>query len=347
MNTYYTLASDNFSGAHPTIIQAISEANIGHAKAYGEDSYTQKMEKFFKQIFGKQAQVFLIHNGTAANVCIFKQILRPWEAILCPDHAHIWVDECGATQAISGNSLITIPTVEGKIDIKKLEPYMSYKGNPHHVQPKLISITQSTELGTVYSIEELKDIKAFAKQHNLYLHIDGARLSNAAASLGVSLKAISTDIGVDVISFGGTKNGLMGVDAIVFLNPELAHNFEYMRKQNLQLASKMRYLSAQMHALLKDDLWLKNASHANQMAKYLEMLLQKKLPQFTILYPVQANSLFVKAPSNILNALQKKYFFWMWDEHNTIGRFMTTWDTSKDLIDGFVDEFVSISNKLK
>lgn len=335
----YTFASDNFAGVHPEVMSAIQKANEGHSMAYGEDPWTQKTNELFKKHFGSHAESFLVFNGTAANVCSIKHLFSPWQAIICPQSAHIWTDECGAPQANTGCTLLTVPPKEGKITPAQCEGLLHGKGFQHHVQPAALSVTQSTELGTVYSLEELKALSHFAHKNDLLFHIDGARLCNAAATLGLSLKALSTDIGVDVLSFGGTKNGLMGVEAVVFLKKGLAENFQYVRKQQMQLASKMRFLSAQMVALLEGDLWLRNANHANAMAKLLESGLRRNCPHLPILYPVQANAVFVKLPSmEVLKKLQEKSFFWIWDHDNAVARWMTAWDTEPSYVESFIND---------
>jgi len=334
-----SFASDNFSPVHPKIMDAIQKANVGHAIAYGDDPWTKKMQEVFKKTFGPKAETFLVFNGTAANVCGIKHVLSPWQAVICSSNAHIWTDECGAPQANSGCSLLPIDTKVGKITAEQCEKFLHAKGNPHHTQPAMISITQSTEWGTVYSLKEMKSLGDFAHKHGLLFHVDGARLCNAAAHLNVSLKALTTDVGVDILSFGGTKNGLMGAEAIVFLKEGLAENFQYVQKQEMQLASKMRYAAAQMIALLEGDLWLRNAQHANKMAKLLESNLKRSFPKLPILYPVEANALFVKLPSlEIMEKLQKKSFFWIWDSEQVIARWMTSWDTEAQFIESFVKE---------
>lgn len=339
----HTFASDNFAGVHPEIMVAIQKANVGHAMAYGSDSWTEKSNEIFKNVFGKDAESFIVFNGTAANVCTLKHLFSPWQAIICPFSAHIWTDECGAPQANTGCSLLPVEGKNGKITGDQCEAFLHGKGNPHHVQPAAISITQSTELGTVYTIEEMRQLVHFAHKNNFLFHVDGARLCNAAASLGVSLRALTTDLGVDVLSFGGTKNGLMGAEAVVFLKEGLAENFQYTRKQSMQLSSKMRFLSAQMCALLEGDLWLRNASHANAMAKLLEKNLRKHCPQLPILYPVEANAVFVQLPSmEVLQKLQKKSFFWTWDHERSVARWMTSWDTEPLFVEAFIADLKTL-----
>ncbi len=330
-----SLASDNFSGIHPEVLDAIQEANQGHAMAYGGDPWTRKAQEVFKSHFGSDSEAFIVYNGTAANVCSLKHVLAPWQAVICPESAHIQTDECGATHGVAGSSLLTVPSKQGKIEVEQLQTFLHYRGNQHHVQPAAASITQSTEFGTVYSLAQLRELASFLHKEGLLFHMDGARLYNAAAALNVSLKALTTDIGVDILSLGGTKNGLMGAEAIVFLKPGLSENFQYIRKQNMQLASKMRFLSAQFVALLEGDLWKRNAQHANQMAKLLEDTLRRDFPELRILYPVEANALFVQVPSRILHTLQEKHFFWIWDEKQSIARWMTTWDTRPEFIKTF------------
>ncbi len=338
-----SFASDNFSGIHPDVLRAIQEANVGHSMAYGADPWTQKAEQLFKHHFGPDTESFIVFNGTAANVCALKHLLSPWQSVLLPSTSHMWTDECGAPQAVSGCSLLPVPSVRGKITPDQCAPFLHGKGFQHHTQPAALSVTQSTEWGTVYSLAELKALVHFAHENDLLFHLDGARLSNAAASLNLPLRALTTDIGVDIVSFGGTKNGLMGAEAILFLKKDLAVNFQYVRKQQMQLASKMRFLSAQMIALLETDLWHKNAVHANGMAKLLESSLKRHCPSLPILYPVEANALFVQLPSPaILKALQEKSFFWVWDPEQNVARLMTSWDTQPSFIDTFISHLKSL-----
>lgn len=334
-----SFASDNFSGIHPEVMAAIQKANVGHALAYGADPWTEEFNQIIKTIFGPAAEGFVVFNGTAANVCSIQHALSSWQAVICSSFAHIWTDECGAPQAATGCSLLTVKPKNGKISPDQCEVFLHAKGFQHHVQPKMLSITQSTELGTVYTIEEMKALAHFAHKHDWLFHVDGARLCNAAASLGVSLKALTSDIGVDILSLGGTKIGLMGAEAVVFLKEGLAKDFQYVRKQQMQLASKMRFFSAQMVALLKGDLWHRNASHANAMAKLLENRLRRQFPNLPILYPVEANAVFVQLPSmEILRKLQKKSFFWIWDHERAVARWMTSWDTEASFIESFIQE---------
>lgn len=338
MSYPYSFASDNFSSVHPEVMDAIQKANNGHAMAYGGDPWTEKMRSVFKNIFGPDAEAFIVFNGTAANVSALNHLNASWKAVVLSDKAHVLTDECGASQASIGCSFLPIVTQDAKINPEMMKPYLLARGFQHHVQPYSIHVTQSTELGSLYSLEELKAIGQFAKENEFLFFMDGARICNAAAALNTSLKSLTTDVGVDVLSFGGTKNGLMGVEVVVFLKPGLSKNFEYVRKQQMQLASKMRYLSAQFVALLEGDLWLRNAKHANAMAKLLEEKIIKNLPQVQILQPVQTNSLFVKLPAEVLKRFRQKHFFWVWDVEQTMARWMTSWDTKPEYIDEFLSD---------
>jgi len=338
-----SFASDNFAGVHPEVMTAIQKANVGHATAYGADSWTEKSNALFKRVFGPSVESFIVFNGTAANVCTLKHLFSSWQAIICPVSAHIWTDECGAPQANTGCSLLPVVAKNGKITPDQCEVFLHGKGVQHHVQPAAISISQSTELGTVYSVEEIRQLAHFAHKNDLIFHMDGARLCNAAASLNVSLRALTTDLRVDVLSFGGTKNGLMGAEAIVFIKEGLAEHFQYVRKQQMQLASKMRFLSAQMISLLEGDLWLRNALHANAMAKLLETNLRCHCPDLPILYPVESNAVFVQLPSmEVLQKLQKKSFFWIWDHERAVARWMTSWDTEPAFVETFITELKNL-----
>lgn len=331
-----SFASDNYAGVHPAILKSLQDANQGHSKAYGADSYTQEAVTLFKQHFGQEIDVYFVCNGTAANVLGLSTLLKSYHAILCADSAHINVDECGAPEKYIGCKLLTVPTKDGKLTVESIEHYLAQKGDQHKVQPKLISIAQSTELGTVYTAEEIKKITDFAHAHDLLVHMDGARLSNAVASLNTSLAALTKEAGIDVLSFGGTKNGMMLGDAVVFFNKELAKDFPFIRKQGMQLISKMRFISAQFTALLSDNLWLKNAQHANAMAKLLANEI-KKIPQIKISKEVQANAVFAYIDPKIIPLLQEKNYFYVWDEATSEVRWMTSWDTTPEDIRDFVD----------
>lgn len=334
-----SFASDNNAGVHPKIIQAISAVNQGHTVGYGDDPYTKLAMAKFREHFGRGTEMFVVFNGTAANVLSFSASTSPYHAVICAEAAHVYVDECGAPEKLTGCKLVPIPTVEGKLTVDAVEKVYHGIGDQHHVQPKVISITQSTEVGTVYKPEEVKALARFAHQRKMFLHMDGARIANAAASLKLNLREATRDLGVDVLSFGGTKNGAMGAEAVVFFNQSLAHDFLYRRKQGMQLASKMRYISAQLDALLTDDLWLRNARHSNRMAKLLEREL-KKIPGIEIAYKVEANGVFARIPREAIAKIKQRYFFYDWDESQAMVRWMCSWDTTEEDVKEFV-KFIS------
>jgi len=270
-----SFASDNNAGVHPEVLQAIAAANQGHAIGYGDDPGTGLAVRKFKQHFGADIDVFIVFNGTAANCLSLKALTNSYDAVICAESAHIYTDECGAPEKFTGCKLIPIPTRDGKLTVESVSQAYHGIGDQHHVQPRVISITQATEVGTVYKPAEIKALARFAHERGMFLHVDGARVANAAASLGQNLRQATRDLGVDVLSFGGTKNGALGAEAVVFFDKKLSHDFLYLRKQGMQLASKMRFISAQFDALLSGDLWLKSAQRANRMAR----LLQKKLSE--------------------------------------------------------------------
>ena len=328
-------ASDNNSGVHPEILNAMSSVNRGHTIAYGDDVYTESAIQKFKDIFGKDIDVYFVFTGTGANVLGLKATTEPFNAVICADTAHIHVDECGAPEKFTGCKLLTIPTKNGKITTQQIKPYLHSLGFEHHAQPRVISITQATELGTVYDLEEIKEITDFAHNNNLLVHMDGARLCNAAAGLHTDLKIITSEAGIDVLSFGGTKNGMMYGEAIVFFNKELSESFKYIRKQGMQLASKMRFIAIQFETLLSNNLWIKNARHANNMAQLLAGEVSK-IPQVKITQKVEANGVFAVLPGRVIPVLQKEYFFYVWNEEISEVRWMTSFDTTKQDIMNFV-----------
>ncbi len=330
-------ASDNNSGVHPEVMNAIVEVNKEHAVGYGGDEVTARAESLFRKTFGQKAQVFFVYNGTGANVIALQAMTRPFNAVIAADTAHINVDECGAPEKHSGCKMLTVKTPDGKLTPELIQQHLHGFGFEHHSQPAVVSITQATELGTLYSLEELKTLSDFVHANGLSLHMDGARISNAAAALNCSFKAMTTDVGVDVLSFGGTKNGLMFGEAVVFLNPEFANQAKYIRKQTTQLHSKMRYIAAQFEAFLNDELWRKNAEHSNRMAAQLALALEA-VPQIKLTQKAQANGVFAIVPRHIIEPLQEKYFFYMWDEAASEVRWMTSFDTTQEEIDGFVAE---------
>ncbi|HOP03722.1 MAG TPA: low specificity L-threonine aldolase [Tenuifilaceae bacterium] len=328
-------ASDNNSGVHPNILNALTKVNNGHTIAYGDDPYTSEAEKIFKSIFGEHVNVFFVFIGSAANVLGIKAATQPHNSIICPETAHIHVDECGAPERFTGCKVIPVPTPDGKLTVELVKQHLHGFGFQHHAQPKVISISQPTELGTLYTPTEIKALSELAHEHNMYLHMDGARIANAAVALKLSFKEFTTDVGVDILSFGGTKNGMMYGEAIVFFAPELKENFMYTRKQGLQLASKMRYISAQFTAYLANNQWKQTAEHANNMAKLLAEKINK-IPQIQITQKVEVNGVFAIVPPQIIPKLQEQYFFYEWDENRSEVRWMTSWDTTEDDINNFV-----------
>lgn len=330
-----SFASDNNAGAHPEMIEAIRAVNEGHVIAYGDDEITARAVKVFKKHFGRNVAVYFVFGGTGANVLGLKAITKPYQAVICAETAHINVDECGAPEKFTGCKLISLPTPDGKLRIEQIEPMMHVFGNEHHVQPRVISISQATEMGTVYTKQELKAIATFAHANNMLLHVDGARIANAVASLNVALKEITADVGVDVLSCGGTKNGMMYGEAVVFFNEAMAEDFKYIRKQGMHLPSKMRYISAQFEALLSGDLWRRSAAHANRMARLLGSELEK-VPGIKLTQPIEANGVFAVVPKQFIPLLQKKYFFYTWNEAISEVRLMCSFDTTEEDVQDFV-----------
>jgi threonine aldolase len=336
-------ASDNAATIHPEVLTAIAAANSGHAFGYGHDDYTLAVEARFAAVFGPETQTFFVFNGSGANVLCLRAACRPWEAAICAETAHLNVDEGGAPEALAGVKLLTVPTEDGKLTPAVVERRIERIGDEHAVQPRVLSITQSTELGTVYSVTEVRELADLAHRHGLVLHMDGARLANAAAALGVSLRATSTDAGVDILSFGGTKNGLLGGEAVVVLEPELAGGMLYLRKQTLQLASKMRFLAAQFDALLTDELWRRNAAHANAMANRLARAVGN-LDGIELTRPVEANAVFARLPATVTAALLERFDFYVWDEATGEVRWMCSWDTTEEDIDAFASTVAGVLN---
>jgi threonine aldolase len=329
-----SFASDNCSGIHPEVLKAIENANSGSAPSYGADQWTEKAVRIFKRHFGSDAEVAFVFNGTGANVLALQSLTRSFQAVICSEAAHINEDECGAPEKFTGSKLIPVPHENGKITPEKIKTVLRGIGSQHHVQPRVISISQTTEFGTVYQPEEVRKLAEFAHSHHLFLHMDGARISNAAASLGLSLQEATRDLGVDALSFGGTKNGLLGAEAVVFFRPELAEGFPFIRKQAMQLASKMRFIAAQLIALLEDDLWLRNAAHSNAMAAKLASLVAD-IPAVKIVRPVEANGVFAVLPRVLIERLQKDFEFHVWNEQTGEVRWMTAFDTKTEEVDRF------------
>jgi threonine aldolase len=327
-------ASDNSAGVHPEVLAALTAASAGHVFGYGHDDGTRAVEQAVADQFGSQARTFFVFNGTAANVLSMRATCRRWEAVICAETAHVNVDECAAPESMAGVKLLTVPTEHGKLTPDLVESRLMRLGDEHAVQPRLVSISQCTELGTVYTVDQTRALAEHAHAHDLVLHLDGARLANAAVALDQPLSALTSEVGADIFSFGGTKNGLLGAEAIVFLNPALADGFEYVRKQSLQLASKMRFLAAQFSALLADDLWRRNARPANAMAARLAAAVQD-IPGVTITHPVQTNAVFATLPAAATAALQERFPFYVWDEPRDEVRWMCSWDTTEDDVDAF------------
>jgi threonine aldolase len=327
-------ASDNNATVHPDVLAALASANAGHVSGYGHDPYTERVREVFAEHFGPDARTFLVFNGTGANVVCLRAACRRYEAAICAPTAHVNVDECGAPEAIAGVKLLLAHAEHGKLTPESVRRLIVRVGDEHAVQPRLITISQCTELGTVYTVEEVRALVELAHAHGLLVHVDGARLSNAAAALDVPLRAITTDVGVDLVSFGGTKNGLLGGEAIVILRPELAEGVEYLRKQSMQLASKMRYVAAQFDALLSGDLWRRCAAHANAMAAELAASV-RDVHGLTITQPVEANAVFAILPPEVTASLQERFPFYVWDEHTGEVRWMCSWDTTAEDVQRF------------
>jgi threonine aldolase len=336
-----SFASDNNAGVHPEIIEAVSKANDGHVVAYGDDPYTARAVAVFKERLGRNIEVFFVFGGTGANVLGLKALTNSHQAVVCAETAHINVDECGAPEKFTGCKLLSVATPNGKLKVEHITPHLHGVGNEHHVQPRVVSVSQATEMGTVYTIRELKELSNFAHKNNLLFHMDGARIANAAVSLGANLKEITADVGIDVLSFGGAKNGMMYGEAVVFFNPKLAAEFKYIRKQGMHLPSKMRFISAQFEALLAGDLWRRSATHANRMAQMLASEISK-IPQIELTQPVESNGVFAIVPKKYVPQLQKKYFFYVWNEEISEVRFMTSFDTTEEDI----REFVALVKKI-
>jgi threonine aldolase len=337
----HTFGSDNYSGVHPDIMDALQRANYGHSASYGSDEITAKAIKKFKEYFGEGIDVFFVYNGTGANVLGLSTLTHSFNSIICSDLAHIHVDESTATEKFTGCRQATISTTNGKISPHQIEEKIQRLDDQHHPQAKVVSISQSTEYGTVYSSKEIADIATLAKKYHLYLHMDGSRISNAAVSLKKDFREFTSDVGVDVLSFGGTKNGMMFGEAIIFFKPELTQNFKFIRKQGMQLHSKMRFISAQFEALMSNDLWKKNALHSNAMAKRLATELAK-IPGIHITQSVDANGVFASMPAHIIPDLQEDQFFYVWTEKTSEARLMCSFDTQEHHVEKFVEKIIEL-----
>jgi threonine aldolase len=340
MMTHPSFGSDNHVGVHPEILAALLAVNDGHSPSYDTDPHTRACQALFRQHFGSQVHSFLVFNGTGANVTALRAITRSHEAVICALDSHVNLDECAAPEVVGHCKLYPLASKHGKLHPDLIKPLLIRGGDQHYSPPRVISVAQPTELGLVYTREEIHALSAFAKQHGLLLHVDGARFANAAVRLGVSLGELAQ--GVDVLSLGGTKNGFMFGEAVVFLNPDLAHEFRYVRKQLLQLPSKSRFIAAQFSAYLQQDLWRKIARHVNSMADYLAERLAL-VPSVEIVYPVESNAVFVRVPKQMIKPLRKEFFFFVWDPAASIIRLMCGFDTTRADIDAFVAQVQRLS----
>jgi threonine aldolase len=329
-------ASDNYAGVHPEILAALAVANGGHVTSYGADPYTAAAAEVFRSHFGASANVFFVFNGTGANVVSLQSMTQRWDAVICAETAHINTDECGAPEKIAGLKLLTIPTPDGKLTPELIDRQAWGWGDEHRAQPRVVSITQSTELGTLYTADEIAAVTARAHEHGMFVHLDGARIANAAAALDLPLRAFTTDVGVDVVSFGGTKNGLMYGEAIVVLNPDAVRGVDFLRKAAMQLSSKMRFVGVQFEALLGGDLWLRSAHHANAMAARLASAL-RDVPGLQITRGAEVNGVFAVLPREVTARLQEQFHFYVWDEHTGEVRWMCSFDTTEQDVDDFAE----------
>ncbi|MBB4705041.1 threonine aldolase family protein [Sphaerisporangium siamense] len=327
-------ASDNYAGVHPEVLEALALANGGHQVAYGEDAYTAHLQKVFRRHFGERAEAWPVFNGTGANVVGLRAMTAPWEAVVCAETAHINTDEGGAPERTAGLKLLTVPTPDGKLTPALIDRQAWGFGDEHRAQPRVVSISQSTELGTLYTPGEIAAIAAHCHDLGMLVHLDGARLTNAAAALDVPLRALTTDAGVDVLSFGGTKAGLMFGEVVVVLDPAAVRGLVYLRKTAMQLASKMRFVSVQFEALLAGDLWLRNARNANAMAARLAAAV-RDVPGVTVTREVRANAVFAVLPRDVADRLRKRFRFYTWDESTGEVRWMTAFDTTEADVDAF------------
>jgi threonine aldolase len=339
--TYRGFASDNYAGAHPEVLTAIAEANGGHQISYGEDVYTAELQKVMKAHFGQQAETFPVFNGTGANVTALTSVMPRWGAVISTSTAHIQTDEGGAPERVSGLKLLTVDSPDGKLTAELIETQAWGWGDEHRAQPAAVSITQTTELGTLYSVAEVRAIADYVHARGMVLHMDGARISNAAAALGVPLREFTTDAGVDILSFGGTKNGLLYGEAIVLLDPSKSEGLIFLRKLGMQLASKMRFVSAQLLALLADDLYLRSAAHANAMAARLRSSLESaiadgRITGLSFSQATQANAVFAVLDNSVADRIRERVRFYDWDRAAGEVRWMCAFDTTEDDVDRFV-----------
>jgi threonine aldolase len=336
-----SFGSDNHAGTHPAVLRAIVEANTGDAIAYGADPWTERATSELKAAFGTKGEVYLVLNGGGANVLGLGLLLGRHEAVICAESAHINTDECGASERILGTKLLTVPAPGGKITPELIATRLAGRGDEHFAQPSVVAITQSTEVGTCYSLAELRKIREFCVANGLRVYMDGARLANGAAYLGCTLAELAEH--ADVLSFGGTKNGAMGVEAVIVMRPDDTAAAPYLRKQHMQLSSKMRYLAAQFIALLDDDLWLRNATHSNTMASRLAAGLAK-IPAVEVMYPVESDAVFARLHPRYIAELRQRWFFHARDDDNSVVRWMTAFDTQESDVDSFLADIAAVTS---
>lgn len=338
-----SFGSDNHAGTHPAVMRAINDANSGDAVAYGADPWTERATAELRRLSGAEGEVYLVFNGSGANVLGLGLLLDRHEAVICADTAHINTDECGSAERILGTKLLTVPALSGKLTPELIATRLAGRGDEHFAQPGVVAVTQATEVGTCYSLAELSKIHDFCADNGLRVYMDGARLANAAAHLGCTLADLAEH--ADVLSFGGTKNGAMGVEAIIVMRAEDAVSAPYLRKQHMQLSSKMRFLAAQLSALLEEDLWLKNARHANAMASRLASGLSG-LPGVELVYPVESDAVFARLDRRHIEELRREWFFHDWDEPNSVVRWMTAFDTQESDVDAFLADITRVAGSL-
>ena len=339
-----SFASDNAAGAHPEVIEALRAANVGGALPYGRDPWTTRSAERFRALFDADVEVLYTYGGTGANVVALQCMLAPHDAVICPTNAHLNVDECGAPERFTGAKLIDVPSSDGKLSPGTVRALLQPSHDEHHVTPRVLAISQPTELGTLYTLDEIGELAGLAHEHGLLLYVDGARIANAVAALGCSVRELTYGAGVDVLTFGGTKNGLLYGEAVVLLRPELARRARFARKQAGQLASKMRFIAAQFDVLLEDDLWLASAANANDMARRLASRLAE-VPQVEIIRPVEVNSVFARLPAPLVAELQSWSFFWDWDLNDGLVRWMTSFATSDQDVTRFADGVRYFANR--
>ncbi len=339
MQPWRGFASDNYSGVHPKILEALTRVNSGHQVAYGDDSITAELDERMATLFGQPVGVYPVFNGTGANVVALSSILNQWEAVVCTSTAHIHMDEGGAPEKVAGIKLWTVPGVNGKLTPDLIRSVAHDFDFVHYAQPGAVSIAQCTEMGTVYTVAEVTAISECAQELGLRVHMDGARIANAAVALGVPVADFTINAGVDILSFGGTKNGMLMGEVIVVFNPDVVRGIEYFRKSFMQLNSKMRFASAQMIALLSEDLWLKSAAHANAMAQKLKSAVDQ-IPGISIEVPTDANAVFARMPAEVVERLQIKWRFYTWDSP-TLARWMCAWDTQESDVEAFAADIAA------